>query len=149
MDNKKNIDEDIVRKSLRKNSLLITLALILILNGIFFFLVNIKAFGLSLKTHWSISVIITGLSFIVSDLIIYKKIRSVFLLSALAISFLGVIFLLFSMNIFNISFKRFVMIFWPILLVIFGAILLAIYEAQKISKDDFPYMEEDSTEDNF
>lgn len=148
MAGQKKDGKDTIEKILREQSLLITLGFILILNGIFFFLANTGAFGLSLRVHWPVAVIITGLAFMISDLLLYRKIRTSFLFSALLFSFLGVIFLLFSTHTFRVSFRRFFSLAWPVFLVLVGAVLLVIYWFQKKKKNDFPYMDEDPVENN-
>lgn len=145
----RNPDDNQVKKVLRKESLLITMGFIFILNGIFFFLLNIGAFGLVLKNHWPIAVIITGAAFLISDFFIYGKIRASFLFPSLLFVFLGIIFLLFSSNILHITFRRFISVSWPIILCISGVFLVILYGFQKNGKNDFPYIKDDTAEDSF
>ncbi|HBP08754.1 MULTISPECIES: hypothetical protein [unclassified Treponema] len=134
---------------LRKRSLYIALGFMLVFDSIFFALLNIEFLHLNLKELWPVIVINAGLAFIVSDLFIYKKIRTVFLFPSVALFVLGIIFLLFSLHVFHISFAKFISVFWPIVLFVLGILLILVYGVQRINSEEFPYMKDDSSDDNF
>ncbi|HAZ96346.1 hypothetical protein [uncultured Treponema sp.] len=134
---------------LRKRSLYIALGFMLVFDSIFFALLNIEFLHLNLKELWPVIVINAGIAFIVSDLFIYKKIRTVFLFPSVALFVLGIIFLLFSLHVFHISFAKFISVFWPIVLFVLGILLILVYGVQRINSEEFPYMKDDSSDDNF
>jgi len=134
---------------LRKRSLYIALGFMLVFDSIFFALLNIEFLHLNLKELWPVIVINAGLAFIVSDLFIYKKIRTVFLFPSVDLFVLGIIFLLFSLHVFHISFAKFISVFWPIVLFVLGILLILVYGVQRINSEEFPYMKDDSSDDNF
>lgn len=134
---------------LRKRSLYIALGFMLVFDSIFFALLNIEFLHLNLKELWPVIVINAGLAFIVSDLFIYKKTRTVFLFPSVALFVLGIIFLLFSLHVFHISFAKFISVFWPIVLFVLGILLILVYGVQRINSEEFPYMKDDSSDDNF
>ena len=104
---------------------------------------------LNLKELWPVIVINAGLAFLVSDLFIYKKIRAVFLFPSVALFVLGIIFLLFSLHVFHISFAKFISVFWPIVLFVLGILLILVYGVQRINSEEFPYIKDDSSDDSF
>ena len=134
---------------LRKRSLYIALGFMLVFDSIFFALLNIEFLHLNLKELWPVIVINAGLAFLVSDLFIYKKIRAVFLFPSVALFVLGIIFLLFSLHVFHISFAKFISVFWPIVLFVLGILLILVYGVQRINSEEFPYIKDDSSDDNF
>ena len=134
---------------LRKCSLYIALGFMLVFDSIFFALLNIELLHLNLKELWPVIVINAGLAFLVSDLFIYKKIRAVFLFPSVALFVLGIIFLLFSLHVFHISFAKFISVFWPIVLFVLGILLILVYGVQRINSEEFPYIKDDSSDDSF
>lgn len=134
---------------LRKRSLYIALGFMLVFDSIFFALLNIELLHLNLKELWPVIVINAGLAFLVSDLFIYKKIRAVFLFPSVALFVLGIIFLLFSLHVFHISFAKFISVFWPIVLFVLGILLILVYGVQRINSEEFPYIKDDSLDDSF
>ena len=134
---------------LRKRSLYIALGFMLVFDSIFFALLNIELLHLNLKELWPVIVINAGLAFLVSDLFIYKKIRAVFLFPSVALFVLGIIFLLFSLHVFHISFAKFISVFWPIVLFVLGILLILVYGVQRINSEEFPYIKDDSSDDSF
>ena len=134
---------------LRKRSLSIALGFMLVFDSIFFALLNIELLHLNLKELWPVIVINAGLAFLVSDLFIYKKIRAVFLFPSVALFVLGIIFLLFSLHVFHISFAKFISVFWPIVLFVLGILLILVYGVQRINSEEFPYIKDDSSDDSF
>ncbi|MGN0730239.1 hypothetical protein [Treponema sp.] len=135
--------------TLRRQSLCIALGFMLVFDSVFFALLNIEFLHLNLKELWPVIVINAGLAFLVSDLFIYRKIRTVFLFPSAALFILGVIFLLFSLHLFHISFVKFISVFWPIVLFVLGILLILVYGVQRMNGEEFPYMTDDSSEDSF
>lgn len=135
---------------LRKQGFLLGLGLTFFINGIIICLVNFNILDVTFKQIWPTFVVISGCSFLISDLFIYRRIRTSFLFPSIMLIFLGFTFLLFSMNVFNISFRKFISVFWPIILVVFGIILLIIYGIQRINNKQFqfPYMQDDTLEED-
>ena len=134
---------------LSNRCLYIALGFMLVFDSIFFALLNIELLHLNLKELWPVIVINAGLAFLVSDLFIYKKIRAVFLFPSVALFVLGIIFLLFSLHVFHISFAKFISVFWPIVLFVLGILLILVYGVQRINSEEFPYIKDDSSDDSF
>lgn len=61
---------------------------------------------------------------------------------------LGSGFLVFSTDLFHVSFRKIISVFWPVVLIVFGIFLLAVYEIQRINYKKFPYMQDDTLEED-
>ncbi len=133
----------------KSRGFLIAIGFMLVFDGIFFGLENLGIFGLELKKLWPIVVINAGFAFLVSDLFVFHKVRSVVLFPSCALCALGIVFLLFSNGVFHIHFRKFIALFWPVILVVLGVLLIFIYGAQRIGKGGFPYIKDDTSEDGF
>lgn len=132
---------------LRKQGFLLAIGLTLLVDGLIVSLVNLHVIPFSLSKIWPLLVIIAGVFFLVSDLFIYRRFRTAFLFPSVMLIFLGVGFLLFSTDVFKVSFRKFISVFWPMVLVAFGIFLLFIYGFQRIKNNQFPYMQDDTLEE--
>ncbi len=96
---------------------------------------------------WPLAIIIFGLALLPAGIYYFRRPRSIYLFPAITMILLGAIFMLFSLDIVKISLAAFFIRWWPLLLLISGILLLGIFFVQQIMKKDFPYMEDDSLED--
>ena len=134
--------------TLRRRSFFLAIGLMFILDGVVFAVVNITG-KTGFKETWPLLMMSAGMAFFVADFFVYRRIRASFLFPSVMMFVLGVIFLLFSMNVFHVQFRKFISVFWPIVLFVFGVILVSVYGMQKINKDEFPYMKDDYSDDSF
>lgn len=131
-----------------KNTLIIAFGFMLIFDGLLFGLINSPYCSMGIKGLWPLLFILAGLSFFASDFYIFKRLRTVFLFPSVMLIVLGVFFLMFSLHVIPVSFKQFVVISWPYWLIVLGLILVLVYGMQRIKDRKFPYMQDDSLEDN-
>ncbi|WP_407400053.1 hypothetical protein [Treponema sp.] len=141
-------DKKVSPAVLRKQGFLLGMGLTLIIDGILICLVNFHLINVTLKQIWPLFVVIAGFCFLGSDLFIYRRLRTAFLFPSIMLIFLGVAFLVFSSDVFNISFRKFISVCWPIVLVVFGILLLSVYGIQRINNKQFPYMQDDTLEED-
>lgn len=141
-------DKKVSPAVLRKQGFLLGMGLTLIIDGILICLVNFHLINVTLKQIWPLFVVIAGFCFLSSDLFIYRRLRTAFLFPSIMLIFLGVAFLVFSSDVFNISFRKFISVCWPIVLVVFGILLLSVYGIQRINNKQFPYMQDDTLEED-
>jgi hypothetical protein len=133
-----------------RRAYLISLGIMLILDGIFFFLLNLNVFKKGLSSLWPVLVIITGFSFFLVDFFMMRKIRTIFLFPSILLVLLGTLFLVFSLGVVPFSFRKFMTLLGPVLLVFCGVGIIVVYGFQKFNKENFPFMDEDSSgEDAF
>lgn len=94
---------------------------------------------LSPRNLWPIGVLLCGVCLILTCIFKHRRIRGVYLFPSVLIEALGVIFLLFSLNIIKISFSSFMAKWGPLILIAAGASLIAVFLWQRNFNDFFPY----------
>lgn len=97
-----------------------------------------------MKEWWPFFVVLCGISLFLTGLARHRKIKSTYLFPSIIILVIGLIFLLFSLDIIKISFASFVAAWWPLLLILLGTALVVLFLYQKSSFGSFPYMTEDT-----
>ena len=95
--------------------------------GIFILLLDMQVFHKTLETLWPIIVIIAGLSTFVAGSYKSKKIRLVFIVPAFVITVLGIVFLLFSLDIISEAFFVIAGRWWPVMFIFAGICLVTTY----------------------
>ena len=130
--------------SLIHNSFFVFLGLFLFFTGILFTLIDFKVIVFTLRELWPIVVINVGLALFPAGLYKLKRMRTIYLFPAITLVVLGSFFSLFSLDIIRMSFRMFIVKWWPLLIILVGVSLVVIFFIQQIRRDDFPYMEDDS-----
>lgn len=127
-----------------KNGVFLFLGIFTFLSGIVFLLGDTELLHQRMRNLWPLIVVASGISLLPAGLYKLKRIRTVYLFPAIALVGLGVFFLLFSLNIIKVSFVTFFSRWWPVILIIFGIALVAIFLWQQSHSKQFPYMADDS-----
>ncbi|MBQ3800649.1 MAG: hypothetical protein II837_10170 [Treponema sp.] len=96
---------------------------------------------------WPTIMIAAAFSLFPAGLYKARRVRTVYLFPAIMMLLLGIIFLLFSLHVFPVSFREFVARCWPLLIMLSGGGLVVIFFVQQLNAKDFPYMEDDSLVD--
>lgn len=99
---------------------------------------------LSIRQLWPAEVIICGVCLLVTSFFKNHRLCARYFFPALSLIVLGSIFLLFSLNIVHVSFASVFFRWWPVLLVLGGASLIALYLYQQAPDSKFPYDKDDS-----
>lgn len=133
--------------ALTHSTVLFYLGINFLLTGIFFLLTDSGIISVGMKRLWPSIVIGSGISLIPASIYCKKTITSSFVFPSIIITSLGVIFLLFSLGVIKMSFARFVAQFWPALIIIGGICLIVIFLYQQHNRKNFPYMADDTYED--
>lgn len=76
---------------------------------------------------WPYVMISCGLTLFPCGYLKYKKMRTLYCIPAVALIFLGIVFLLFAYHIIKIPFRKFVFYSWPVILIGAGVILIIYY----------------------
>lgn len=97
------------------------------LTGILFLFADSKMIPYGLNELWPCIVINTAISLIPAGVFRYKKIHPVFFVPAVVIALMGIIFLLFSLDIITQSFSKVLSMWWPLLFVLSGIVLVILY----------------------
>ncbi len=107
-------------------------SLYILSGGIFFVLEG--AFFLSavlldweIAKAWPVGMTIAGITGLVSGIVAKKKLKPLFAVPSIGFAILGLIFSAFSFGLTRVSFKSFIMVWWPTLLIIGGISLFVAY----------------------
>ena len=116
-----------------------------------FIFTNVLPFG---PEHlWPITVLLSGICLILTCIFKHRKVRGVYLFPSVLIELLGLVFLLFSMNVIKISFSAFMAKWGPLVLILAGAGLVVVFFWQRNFNDFFPYDKDElsdfTDEENF
>jgi hypothetical protein len=95
-----------------------------ILIGIFLFLSTLKIIPVTLAQGWPLLSVFAGIALFPAGWHHYRGIRYRFLIPSLAFVALGCVLLIFSFKIVSFSFKRFIINWWPLLILLAGLILV-------------------------
>ncbi len=100
------------------------LGLVLTLGGAFFVLRNTVIPPVSMARIWPVFMLIIGLSMIPYGLRLRAHSRVAIIVPGIAITALSLLFLPFSLGLAGIGFRRFVIIWWPVLIVLLGIFMI-------------------------
>lgn len=98
-----------------------------------------NVFPFSPEHIWPIAVLLCGVCLILTCIFKHRKIRGVYFFPAILIEVLGIVFLLFSLNIIKIPFSVFMSKWGPLVLILSGASLVGVFFWQRNFNDFFPY----------
>lgn len=101
----------------------------------------------SMKQFWPVLAIICGASFLAAGITARKKLVPADVIFSLYMIFMGVLFLLFSMDIITIPFSTFVGRWWPLLLIAFGLLLILVFVWKMNSAGNTDVIHDDKKED--
>jgi hypothetical protein len=121
---------------LNKRSLYLFFATFFILVGFFLFLSSLNIVPMVFEDWWPSVSIFAGLALIPSGWHRYGVIMIRSLVPAIAFIILGIVLLIFSLDIVDFKFKQFILNWWPLLIAIAGLILVLVSLGTKnIAKD--------------
>jgi steroid 5-alpha reductase family enzyme len=109
---------------LNKRSVYLFFASFFILIGSFLFLSALEIMPFSLKEGWPLLSIFAGLALLPAGWRHYRTVSYRYLIPAVAFVTLGSVLLIFSFKVAPFSFKRFIITWWPLVMVVAGIILV-------------------------
>lgn len=130
--------------TLIKKAIWVFLGIAFFLFGVQLLLLDAKILPFTFIETWPLTIIICGLAMIPSGLYNLKRIRTIYLFPAILMILMGTFFLLFSMHIFKTSFRQFIYMWWPIILIFGGIWLIILFVVQQKHHEILPYMNDDS-----
>jgi hypothetical protein len=110
--------------ALHKRSTYIFFSSYFILFGLFFLLRSLDIVPVSFREAWPVLSIFAGLSFIPAGWYRYHSFHMNWVICCLCFTCLGVLLLCFSLHIIDMSFKAFILQWWPLLLLFLGLVLV-------------------------
>jgi hypothetical protein len=109
---------------LNKRTLYLFFASFFILMGLFLFLSALGIIPVSLSQGWPLLSVFAGLALLPAGWRHYRAFRYRYLIPSVAFVGLGCTLLIFSFKVVSFSFKRFVINWWPLLIVLAGIVLV-------------------------
>ena len=109
---------------LNKRTVYLFFASFFILIGSFLFLSTLQIIPFSLAQGWPLLSVFAGLALLPAGWRHYRTVSYRYLIPSLAFVALGCFLLIFSFKVAPFSFKRFIITWWPLLLVVTGIILV-------------------------
>ena len=116
---------------LDKRSVYLFFAAFFILMGSFLFLSALQIIPFTISEGWPLLSVFAGLALLPARWRHYRTVSYRYLIPSLAFILLGCILLVFSFKMAPFSFKRFIITWWPLLLVIAGIILVLLSLSSK------------------
>ena len=88
---------------------------------------------------WPVGGMLSGVCLVLTCVFKHRKVRGVYLFPALLIEILGMLFLLFSLDVIKISLSYFIVKWGPLILILAGAVLIGVFLWQRNFNEFFPY----------
>jgi hypothetical protein len=120
----------IIKRSFRPRYLFVSTFLILC--GCFFFIYNAALSEVGLKRLWPIFGAFIGISLIPAGFKTFSRISAAFFIPAIAFISLSSLFFLFSFQIIKITFREFIVVWWPLFFVLAGLVLVGLYIVNRV-----------------
>lgn len=110
-------------------------------------ILNANSVDLNFEQFWPVVIVIFGVTLLPMGRFHYKKFKTIYVIPSLALTTLGVFFLLFTLKIIKIHLREFFSRFMPLFLIAGGITLIALYYARQNAKDKFPVIQEDEDDE--
>lgn len=121
--------------------------LFFVLSGFFFMIVNSGVVQTGVSGLWPFVIVLAGISLMLTGIAKDRRIRVSYFFPSLMLIFLGLFFLLFSLDIIEMSFRKWISIFWPLFPFFLGLSLIVLFLIQQNPAAHFPYDTGDSDEE--
>lgn len=131
---------------LLQSSFVIFVGLMISLLGVPFFLAGLEIIEIIPIRMIPYAMICAGGSLFISGMYKFHKPRPSYIFPSAMLIILGIFFWLFSAGILSFSLTTFTSRWLPLMVLILGIGLVAVFYVQQIMKKDFPYMEEEKDE---
>jgi hypothetical protein len=114
----------VVATKISKRAVYLFSAFFFLLTGLFFFFSGLRVIPLTLSQGWPLFSVFAGLALVPAGWRHFRGIRIRYFIPALAFVMLGFVLLPFSFRLVSFSFKRFMIDWWPLFLVLAGLVLV-------------------------
>jgi hypothetical protein len=115
-----------------------------VLTGFFFVIVCSGLVSPGFSGLWPVSIVLAGISTLLTGIAKDRRIRVAYLFPSVLLMCMGSYFLLFSLDLISMSFRRWLSIFWPVFPVFLGLSLIVLFLIQQNPASHFPYDSEES-----
>jgi hypothetical protein len=114
----------VIATKISKRAIYLFSALFFLFTGLFFFFSGLRVIPLTLSQGWPLFSVFAGLALIPAGWRHFRGIRIRYFIPALAFTMLGFVLLPFSFRLVSFSFKRFMIDWWPLFMVLAGLVLV-------------------------
>ncbi|MDR2630147.1 MAG: DUF5668 domain-containing protein [Spirochaetaceae bacterium] len=121
---------------LNKRSLYLFFAAFFILLGFFLFFFTLKIIPMNFSQAWPFLSVFTGLALFPAGWHRYGKIKIGYTVSSMAFIALGCLLLIFSFDVVQFTFKKFILQWWPLILILAGVMLVLVSLGTKSKPED-------------
>lgn len=118
-----------------------------VLAGFFFMIVTSGLVSPGAEGLWPFSIVLAGVSTLLTGIAKDRRIRVQYLFPSLLLILMGLYFLLFSLDLISMSFRRWISIFWPLFPVALGIGLIILFLIQQNPASHFPFDTDDSDDE--
>lgn len=128
------------------------LGLYAVFAGFFFMIVCSGLVSSGLERLWPVSIILAGLTVFLTGVTKDRRVRTTYLFPSVFLAGMGCYFLLFSLNLISMGFRKWISVCWPLFPIFLGVCLIILFLIQQNPSSNFPYdrsegeLEEDESE---
>ena len=131
------------------SALVFFLGLYALLTGFLFMIIGSGLVPFGIEGLWPVSIILAGFSVLFTGITKDRRIRVSYLFPSVFLIGMGFYFLLFSLNLISMGFRKWISIFWPLFPVFLGICLIILFLIQQNPAAHFPYDKSESLENDF
>ncbi|WP_147613818.1 hypothetical protein [Treponema pectinovorum] len=110
-----------------------------VLAGFFFMILSSGVIGAGVSSLWPFVIVLAGISLMFTGIAKDRRIRVSYFFPSMMLVFLGLFFMLFSLDIIDMSFRKWISIFWPLFPFLLGLSLVVLFLIQQNPASHFPY----------
>jgi hypothetical protein len=114
----------VIATKISKRAIYLFFALFFLFTGLFFFFSGLRVIPLTLSQGWPLFSVFAGLALASAGWRHFREIRIRYFIPALAFMLLGFTLFPFSLDLVSFSFKRFMIDWWPLFVVLAGLVLV-------------------------
>ena len=119
-----------------------------VFSGFFFMIVGSGLVKQGIEGFWPVSIILAGISILLTGLTKDRRIRVSYLFPSVFLVGMGLYFLLFSLNLISMGFRKWISIFWPLFPIFLGICLIVLFLIQQNPASHFPYEDSENSEND-
>lgn len=131
----------------KRRALFIFSGLFLSCIGLLFLLVDAKILPYTLLQIWPVMVILSGILFIPIGYFCHNRLQASYIVPGFALVGFGIVFILFSLDIITMPFSEFARYWWPLVFILFGILLIALFIYTQKNNKTFLFGDSDEDED--
>lgn len=117
-----------------------------VLAGFFFMIASSGLLSPGILDLWPVSIIIAGVCVLLTGIARDRRVRARYFFPSILLSGMGIYFLLFSLDVISMGFRKWISIFWPLFPLVLGIVLVVLFLIQQNPAARFPY--DKDTEEN-